>query len=98
MNGATPSVAYGADFSREIGEGRGSTGIFRGAPWNLSPALGDKRVAEDDVDCAQVERLLVDDRPLGSTQRMRPTIVRAESDPGRAPDRHDRRYKCGSYC
>ena len=42
----------------------------------------DLRVAEQDLHGAQVARPLVDDRRLGSSQRMRPVVLRPQSDPG----------------
>ena len=42
----------------------------------------DFRVAEQDLHVAQVARLLVDDRGLGSSQRMRPVVLRPQSDSG----------------
>jgi hypothetical protein len=42
----------------------------------------DFRVAEQDLHGAQVGRLFVDDRGLGSSQRMRPVVRRPQSDSG----------------
>ena len=42
----------------------------------------DFRVAEQDLHGAQIARLLVDDRGLGSPQRMRPVVLRPQSNPG----------------
>ena len=42
----------------------------------------DFRVAEQELHGAQVARLFVNDRGLGSSQRMRPVVLRAQSDPG----------------
>ena len=42
----------------------------------------DFRVAEQNLHGTQVARLLVDDRGLGSSQRMRPVVLRTQSDPG----------------
>ena len=42
----------------------------------------DFRVAKQDLHCTQVARLLVDDRGLGSSQRMRPVVLRPQSDTG----------------
>ena len=42
----------------------------------------DFRVGQQDLHGAQVTRLLVDDRSLGSPQRMRPVVIRPQSNPG----------------
>ena len=42
----------------------------------------DFRVAEQDLHGTRIARLLVDDGGLGSSQRMRPIVLRPQSDPG----------------
>jgi hypothetical protein len=42
----------------------------------------DLRMAEQDLHGAEVSRLLVDDRRLGSAERMGAVVLRAQSDPG----------------